>query len=248
MKKRYCYLFIIFGIILLWIVISHIAHYTPHDYFYKNHPDVRKYIGTNIVTRWADLSYFTYHTMIFSGIWLIMVGVSVLFNLNCLKKFARNQSVMTFVMTNYVLTIVLYTIFEFATGNPTFGWYGFVNKSIHNFGTNILAHYVCFGFVFFTYLKTKPITPFKKIHLLYIFGYLLSYFIIVKVLGMYAYKIVWYPYPIFDEIYVMRFFGLRNYYLGLVAFVFVLFLIFIGYFSVFLLFIKKKKVCNDTNA
>lgn len=179
MKKRYHYLFLFIGIVLLTLVITHITSFKPHDYFYKQHPDVTKYIGTNVVSMWANFSFFTYHTMIFSGIWLILLVIGEWFNLKGLKAFTRNQSVMSFIMTNYILTVVLYTVFELSSGNPTFGWFGANNSSIHNLGTNILSHYVCFCLVLFAYIKVTPLSLFKKRHMIYILQYAVFYYIIV---------------------------------------------------------------------
>lgn len=57
MKKiKYCGL-IVLGIIEIWIVLDHIIQFTPHDYFYIQHPDITKYVGTNVVSRFADLTF-----------------------------------------------------------------------------------------------------------------------------------------------------------------------------------------------
>ena len=242
MKKRYNYLFLFSGIILLTLVITHIASFTPHDYFYKQHPDIAKYIGTNVVSMWADFSFFTYHTMIFSGVWLILLVIGEWTNNKYLKCFTRNQSVMAFIMTNYILTVILYTIFELSSGQPTFGWYGNNNSSIHNLGTNILSHYVCFCLVLFAYIKVTPLSTFKKRHIIYILLYAVSYYTIVKLTGKYAYRIEWYPYPIFDEYWIMNILGITSKLWGVVILTIILAIILSGYYLIFWMLVRKKKM------
>lgn len=191
---------------------------------------------------WADFSFFTYHTMIFSGVWLILLVIGEWTNNKYLKCFTRNQSVMAFIMTNYILTMILYTIFELLSGNPTFGWYGNNNSSIHNLGTNILSHYVCFCLVLFAYIKVAPLSTFKKRHIIYILLYVVSYYTVVKLTGKYAYQIEWYPYPIFDEYWIMNILGITSRLWGVVILTIVLIIILSGYYLIFWLLIRKKKM------
>lgn len=191
---------------------------------------------------WADFSFFTYHTMIFSGVWLILLVIGEWTNNKYLKCFTRNQSVMAFIMTNYILTMILYTIFELLSGNPTFGWYGNNNSSIHNLGTNILSHYVCFCLVLFAYIKVAPLSTFKKRHIIYILLCAVSYYTVVKLTGKYAYQIEWYPYPIFDEYWIMNILGITSRLWGVVILTIVLIIILSGYYLIFWLLIRKKKM------
>ena len=144
MKKRYCILLIIIGIIGLWLIFSHVYHFRYPDYFYNANPNIDKYIGTNVVSWEADFSFFTYQTIILFSIWCIILSIGELLKKEEILKIVKNNNLMTFVFVNYLITMLLYTIFEFTSGNISFGYYGPYKLSIHNLGTNIIAHYLLF--------------------------------------------------------------------------------------------------------
>ena len=190
-------LIIIAGIIAMWLVISHIAHFSYPDYFYRANPDIDIYVGVNVVSRWADFSFFTYLTMLQFGIWCMLLGLSKLFGWQRLINFTTNINVVCFVFCNYVITTTLYTVFELLSG-MTFGWYANVPLSWHNVATNILAHYVLFvvATVIFSKITTSGVV--RKTSYIYSSVYLLIYYLIVKLVGEFAYNIRWFPYIIFD--------------------------------------------------
>ena len=146
MKKGWYYTSFIVACLTAWLVINHIAGFTPNDYFYEMYPDIKKYVGVNVVSRWADLTFFTYQTLIFFSLWLFAFSLGGIFKLKKLYALATHKAAVVFVLTNYTVTAVLYTAFECIGGKPTFGLYALHNAAIHNFGTNILAHYVFFVF------------------------------------------------------------------------------------------------------
>lgn len=199
MKKWYSYFLLIIGILGITIFVERMISFSGHEYFYIQNPNIEKYVGVNVVSRWADLSFFTYHTLIFFSIFCILQFIGNIFKLKKLNYFLFRKDVLTFITTNYVITCCCYTLFELLSGNPTFGLYANVPHAWHSFGTNIIVHYVFFFIAILNYFMLKSNNKFSKKSYLYISLYLLMYFIIVKITGMYCYKIIWYPYPIFDS-------------------------------------------------
>jgi len=191
------FLFVI-GISALALFLEHILLFTPHDYFYEANPGITYYVGVNVVSEWADLSYFTYHTIIIFGIWCICFSVSDCFNIEKLKHFVCHGSVITFIFTNYLITSLLYTVFELTSGNITFGLYALNRKAIHNFGTNILGHYIFFIIMIIIFIKSKFYGKVKNRHLIMMSCYVFIYYLYVLITGKFMYCIEWYPYPIFD--------------------------------------------------
>ena len=190
---------IITGLISLLIVLDYILGFTPHDYFYEQNPGISFYVGVNVVSRWATFSYFTYHTMILFGIWAFLFGISNLFKLEKLNNFLRYKSIVVFIFTNYLITTLLYTIFELTSGNITFGLYALNFKAIKNFITNIIGHYVLFIVMLLIFIKVRTNSN-ENDHKHYLFMslYIFIYYLYVLATGKFMYQIEWYPYPIFD--------------------------------------------------
>lgn len=199
MKKWYSYFLLIIGILGLIIFFERIIAFSGHEYFYLQNPGIEKYVGVNVVSRWADLSFFTYHTLIFFSVFCILQFIGNIFKIKKINDFIYRKDVLNFITTNYVITCFCYTLFELLSGNPTFGLYANVPHAWHSFGTNIIVHYVFFCFAIINFLVIKSNNKFSKKSYLYITLYLLIYFLVVKLTGMYCYRIIWYPYPIFDS-------------------------------------------------
>ncbi len=243
-QKMFNLLVLLIGIFGIYLFFDHMLGFRPHDYFYIQNPNIEKYIGTNVVSMFADLSFFTYHTIIFFSLWLIMFAISNLFSLNKLNNFIRNYKVISFVFVNYLVTCLLYTIFELTSGNITFGLYALTPNAIYNFVTNLIIHYGYFILSVIFFIKVKGIKSKKQnfYHLIIVTTYLLIYFIIVKLTGMYAYQIEWYPYPIFDveSIAKMLLLSKINYSFKVIIFVVVLMIILCVYIFSYQLLIKHK--------
>lgn len=197
-SKKLSIITLIMGILSIWLVLDHILKFEYPDYFYNANPGIDYYVGINVVSMVADLSFFTYHTLIMFSLWCILLGISSIFNLKKIYKACTHRSIVVFIFTNYLITSVLYTVFELASGNPTFGLYALNNKAIHNLGTNIFAHYIFFLFDLYLFIKLEKNNNIKKNHYFIMITYLIIYFIYVKISGLYMYDIIWYPYPIFD--------------------------------------------------
>lgn len=241
MKKRYCILLIIIGIIGLWLIFSHVYHFRYPDYFYNANPNIDKYIGTNVVSWEADFSFFTYQTIILFSIWCIILSIGELLKKEEILKIVKNNNLMTFVFVNYLITMLLYTIFEFTSGNISFGYYGPYKLSIHNLGTNIIAHYLLFFVCLLCYVKIKPLNnKYTKISYLLITLYLLIYYVSVKLTGLYAYNIEWYPYIIFDQESIQTILGINNDWIGLLLLILINITVYVIYMLLYI-FIKKTK-------
>jgi len=198
MKAPWYWTSLIVGLLSAWLFIDHITGFKFPHYFYNSNPGITSYSGINVVSAWADLSYFTYHTIIFFSVWAICLFIAYAFKLKRLNLFLTHEATVSFILTNYTLTCLLYTVFEVADGKIDFGLYALTNHGIHNFGTNVLAHYVFYAFAVAICLKLKAHGKAKARHLAVIAGYLLIYYLAVKITGKYCYVIEWYPYPIFD--------------------------------------------------
>lgn len=206
--KKIAILYGVVGIIGLVLILQHILAFTPHDYFYIQNPNIEKYVGVNVVSAWADMSFFTYHTLIFFSIWSILYFVSVVFKVDRLYNFLYKRWIICFVFTNYVITVLIYSLFEILS--PTnLGLYN-INEPMawHNFGTNILVHYVIFIFAFILYVKSETNGNITTKEIIINVTYLVIYYLVVKLTGMFCYQIEWYPYPIFDAGSMSLLFGL----------------------------------------
>ncbi len=237
----YDILILLCGIIGLWLFLSHMLHFSYLDYFYAENEGIEIYIGTNVVSMWADFSFFTYHTLIFFSIWCILFGLSKIFKFNKLHTFLRKDTILSFVFTNYIITTLLYTCFELSSGNITFGLYAYNAFAFHNLGTNILIHYIYFIFALIIFLKVKSVRSESKFCYVYIISYLVLYYVIVKVLGEFAYSITWFPYIIFDASSFGSMFGISNYFLSVLALIFSLIIIGLIYVSIYHYNIKYKR-------
>ncbi len=235
------------GIIGVWLFLSHMLHFSFPDYFYINNPNINFYYGTNVVSMWADFSFFTYHSLIFFSLWCILYSLSNFFNLKKLNNFLSNAYVLSFVFTNYLFTVFFYTIFELTSGNITFGLYANTPLALHNFGTNIVGHYVYFVFALVLFLKIQSSSKSKnKLIAFFPICYLLLYYIVVKITGKFAYIIEWYPYVIFDATSFGQIFGVTNYSWCVVILLFSLLIILSAYMFLYIMFanykLKKSKV------
>lgn len=241
---------IILGLFGIYLFIDHITGFTPHDYFYIQNPNIKLYVGVNVVSAWADLSFFTYHTLIFFSLWLIGYHLSKILKNKKLINFFTNKALVVFVCGNYLITVVFYTIFELASGNPTFGLYSNSFEAVYNFITNILVHYILFIVVIIVFLKVNVTGEIRKKHYLLMGGYFVLYYLYVKLTGMFMYKIEWYPYPIFDILSICNLIGIKaptNDILNSIILFFVMVTICLGYVMIlYLVGILKKYTRKKT--
>ncbi len=202
-NKVFHFTLLLLGITGIALFLTHMLGFKPHDYFFISNPEAERYVGTNIVSMFADLSFFTYHTLIFFSVWLILFSVSEILGLKRINNYTRDAFVIAFVCANYIFTAIMYTGFELASDNITFGLYANTPKAIYNFVTNIIVHYGYFilSIAVLLRVRTKDCKTNKKRRLCGILIpilYLFIYYTVVKITGMNSYKIIWYPYPIFD--------------------------------------------------
>ena len=244
MNKRQ--IFIDLGLILcailgLWIVFDHIGNFLYANYL-NEHPDLTVFVGVNVVSPWADFTYFTYITVIIFSLWCIGFALSSIFSWQKLNNFFRKDSVVCFIFCNYLLTISLYSFYQIFEHFP-FGW--FANSPIgwHSFGTSIIVHYVFFAIecIIFAKIKTNH-SNHKKCHI-YSSLFLITYYVTVKIVGEFAFKIRFFPYIIFDAKTFGTLVGISSYGWSVVLLVFVCCILFFVYQVLLhlLLKIKNKK-------
>lgn len=237
-------LFLLCGMVALWLVISHIAHFEYPDYFWRANTDIKTYVGINVVSFWADFSFFTYITMILFGIWCITLSIAKIFNLGKLNDFLSQDWLVCFIFINYLFTAVLYTIFQIPNGD--FGLYSTTKPlAWHNLGTNILGHYILFicSVIIFIKLKSNEQISIKNKKTGHITSsvFLITYYLVVKLLGEFAYQIRWFPYVIFDAESFGSMLGIQNYAVSVIMLVVCCFALFVIYQLVFSLLLKYKQ-------
>ncbi len=203
-KRAFNIILLFLGMLGMALFLTHMLGFKPHDYFFKANPDIEMYIGVNVVSMLADLSFFTYHTLVFFSAWLILFSLSELFNSKILNSFLRDAAVVSFVCTNFIITAVMYTVFELTSGDITFGLYANTPKAIYNLVTNLLVHYGFFILSLLVLIRTRvnvknETRRYRLLCILAPTAYLLVYYAVVKITGLISYKIIWYPYPIFDS-------------------------------------------------
>ncbi len=197
-KFGWYYFCLLIGIAVVWLIVDRITGFEYPQYFYDANEGITQYVGTNVVSQWADFSFFAYQTMIFFALWLLLLFVGYMLKWTKLRRMLTHEATVTFILTNYTITTVAYTIFELTSGNPTFGLYAYNNEAIHNFGTNILAYYVFYIIALIIGFRIETHGKLKAKHITVFILYLLAYYAAVKITGMYCYDIEWYPYVIFD--------------------------------------------------
>ena len=217
MKKAKYIAMTTIGLLGIIFILYTVIGFTPHDYFFIQYPGIKKYVGVNVVSAYATFSFFTYHSLIFFCVWLVLFGIGNILKANRLIKFLTNSAVLSFVCLNYFITCIIYTVFELLAEKITFGLYALTPHGIYNFVTNILVHYALAFLALAVFLKVrasdfenskaKGVNAIKLLILPII--YLAVYYTLVKITGMYCYKIEWYPYPIFDLQHFGALFGLN---------------------------------------
>lgn len=246
-RERFFYCATIFcGIISIWLTISHVAHFRWPDYFYNANPDVEVYVGTNVVSPFADFSFFTYITMLLWGAWCVSSGLARIFKCEKLLNVLTTDGLTCFVFVNYVFTTILYTVFSLTSGGD-FGLYSKTEPlAWHNFGTNIIAHYLLFiaSVVIFLNVETRESSLFK-VHALSS-AFLLTYYVAVKITGETAYRIRWFPYVIFDARSLGAMIGITDYVCSLLLLIVVCVLIFFAYQAVLRLLVRYKRNLKNT--
>lgn len=240
-KRIWCSVLLLFcGVLSLFLFVQHLLGYK--EWYLASHPEIKIYIGVNVVGRFADFAFFTYITLILFGLWCILFGVSLLFKKgNKLEMFLRKSSLVSFVFTNYFLTVVLYTIFEFTVTGRTFGLYSKTAPlAWHNLGTNLIVHYVLFAVACLIFARVETTKSNLKKGRGIVCCFLLTYYAVVKFTGEFAYRIRWFPYVIFDATTFGQSLGISNYGASVFLLVCVCVLIGTAYLLLFTLFAKLK--------
>lgn len=235
MKRGYYVFSLIIGALGLWLVIDHIAGFTFPDYFYKANVGIESHFGINVVSAWADLSYFTYQTVIAFSLWCVGLFIGRVAHLDRLNAFLTHRATVTVIATNYTITCLLSLVFEFADGRADFGLYALNNMAWHNFGTNVLAHYGFYACCVVICLKLPTHGSVRLKHALIMLAYLIVYYVAVKITGMNCYVIEWYPYPLFTAGHLCSAIGITSPSPALAALLFALaiMLVVLLYYAIF---------------
>ena len=246
-KKRNVILFFIVGLIGYALAISTSILVDGQEWFFRMYPDIKVYYNNNVVTGWANLSFFTYQTLILFSTWCILWFVAFFFKLHKLQNFLKSEIVVYFISANYIITCVVYTVFEVVKSPVNFGLY-----NVHEWYawfvlfTNLLIHDGMFVFALIFFIKIDTVKSRLLLHILVPTVYLVLYCVIVKIIGVYAYRIEWYPYGFFHPELVKEMLGLQgsnaNGYLLMAAAFVALLVIYIGtYICVYKLKRKQQR-------
>ncbi len=205
------------------IFVEHIAGYEYQEWFYKN-GIYNPYTNVNVVSRWADFSFFTYISLILFCLFGILKFIAYIFKIAKMNKIVNNSYLVFSLCLNQFIVILLYTLSQIVF-KGTFGWWDHSPRSYHSLGTNLTVHYfiTIVAIIYFFIHKFDKI-EFKKC--LYFLIFFLIYGIIVKITGMYCYTFEWYPYPIFSKKALWHaLFGTFENYNSVLAFVMLMFTI-----------------------
>lgn len=238
-KKIFVNLCLIYCAILgLSIIATHMIFFLYANYI-NEHPDVTTQIGVNVVSPWADFSFFTYITVIIFSLWCIGYALSNIFSWQRLNNFLRKDTLLSFVFCNYLLTISLYTFYQLFEELP-FGWFGNHPISWLSLFASIILHYILFAVECVIFVKVRPIHSNHKKGHIYSATFLLTYYLIVKIVGEFAFPIRYFPYIIFDAQSIGNFVGISSYGWSVVLLVLCCGVLLAGYQFVFHLLLKLK--------
>ncbi len=240
MKKKTKHLIInvvtlISSLIVLCIFLADSINFPDHSYFYK--PQYfNPYTNTNVINGFVNLSFLTYLFSISAIIFFVLNFIFYIFNKNInLSKF------LIIITINELFILLIYPIFQLAT-NGDWGFWANVPKAKHNLFTNIYIHIIYPALcVLFFVLTKKDLRVKAKDCLKIVYPLLISWYIVVKILGEICYSFRWFPYPIFstDAIWMALFGTLTNYNVFLAHIILILSLGFL----VFLYYLISKIVC-----
>lgn len=238
-KAGVAYFYGVLGLIGIAFFITLSAFYEYPEWFYQAYPDIEKFVGPNVVSPWCTFSFFTNQTVIIFSIWGILLALSQMSKNAKLRDFLLKPSVVGFVVTNHIITTACYTVFELC-GEANFGLYALVPRAFVGLFGSIYMHYILFIFAILLLFIAKPTEKdTKNRHFAY--TYLILYFFLVKITGMYCFDIEWYPYPIFDTEMMIDFIGLDggNIWLNILAFL----IIFAALFALYYFLYKFVRKC-----
>ncbi len=212
-ERLVLYFYAVLGLLCLTVFIMHVAGFVFPEWYYNKYPDTEKYVGVNIVSPWADFSYFTYHSLIIFSVFSILLWYSHVTKNKKLKEYLIRPSVVGFVVTNYVITFTFNLFFDLFMGGFNNAIYSATledtARGYHGLGVDLFVHYfvpiVAFLLIFLVKSSKNDVK-----HRRGVYCYLTIYFIIVAILGRFAYVIEWYPYPFFDFTGILEFLGLNG--------------------------------------
>jgi len=179
-SKRFAYIALVLGLIGIAIKLSVILTYDSH--LIAEFPD--------LISRWNHIGFFTILTNILIDVWLILVALSILFNINKLLDFITQSRIQGF-LTAMIFTvgfIYCFVLFWFDTLYSMNLWWGNLSTFWHHVVTPIFM----VALFFRPYDKTK--LPQKSLLLWML--YPLAYLIITMIRGA---TTAWYPYPFLDS-------------------------------------------------
>ena len=210
-KRKNVIFYLALGIVGLILFIWVSIRVDGQEWFFKAYPDVKLYYATNVVSGWANFAYFTYLSLILFSLWCVLYFVAFIFKSDKLLGFLKNEATVTFITANYVISCIFYTVFALLQSPPNFSLYNIREPyAWFSFSTNIIIHYFYTAFVLVMFFKIDVNISKRKIYHLIPLLYMLVYYAIVKVTGMYVYRIEWYPYPIFHPQFMNEIFGIEG--------------------------------------
>lgn len=242
-KRKNAILYLVMGIVGLILFVWGSVLVDGHKWPFEEYPEIKLYCGTNVVSGFANFSYFTYLSLILFSLWSILYFFAFTFRCYKLKNFLQNEATVAFVITNYVITCVFYTVFELLKSPPTFSLYDVHEPyAWFSFSTNIIIHYIYTVFAFVMFFKIDVRHAKRKVYYFIPLLYLIVYFVAVKITGMYVYSIEWYPYPLFHPQLMNEMLGINGSDgIGYLLMILVAVVLLSFYFGIYFTAIKLKK-------
>lgn len=162
------------------------------------------YSGEPVMSPWALFLYLTTQNTIFVGTVLLLLGISILFNLNKLQKLLLRNTLWSYIFVFYSIMNVSVFLFDCVTGFVSY------YDDIVNFGFNFISltsilcrfmlHHGLYIYLLIIIHYIYPLTLSRsRAHKVWpsvvIFLYFLIWYIITSFIGKFAFQpYEWYPY------------------------------------------------------
>lgn len=189
-------IFFVLCVIGLYFFIDLLVSFQKPTWFYHPINDLEKKIAK--ISRFSLFMYFTYLSLFLYSVWGVLRFLAVLSRNQRLINVLTNKYLVTFLTANQLLTLIAYTVSQGFSAIP----YGFINFQRDNFIgflKGIYIHYVLTtaSIIYFFILETPKSLNGKIIGLFTLFP--CFYALVVKLVGLYAFNVEWYPYAIFSR-------------------------------------------------
>ncbi|MCQ2815013.1 MAG: hypothetical protein MJ227_01810 [Bacilli bacterium] len=189
---------LITGLLAICTFIYALASWSFPKEFYLEHPGIEIYSGENVVSRWANLVYLTYIALVLAAVWMILISISLFFNFRKLFNVLTYKALMVFVVAMCGYIMLLYDTYQIFSGQLFGAFDQYHNNIVFCVILNIFNHFAVPLISMIMFFQIPSHGEIKIYHHLLYAGFAILYMASVKLVGLFAFPIEWYPYPIFD--------------------------------------------------